>query len=59
MCWIETLRNVKYQVADNDIKVYKIVKYADKRSCVSIIHHSKLISLFIAIKFSNDVICTI
>ena len=39
MCWIETLRNVKYQVADNDIKVYKIVKCADKRSCVSIIQN--------------------
>ena len=39
MCWIETLRNVKYQVADKDIKVYKIVKCADKRSCVSIIQN--------------------
>lgn len=39
MCWIETLRNVKYQVADNDIKVYKIVKCADKRSCISIIQN--------------------
>ena len=37
MCWTEALRNVKYQVADNDIKVYKIVKCADKRSCVSVI----------------------
>lgn len=37
MCWIETLRNVKYQVADKDIKVYKIVTYANKQSCVSII----------------------
>lgn len=24
MCWIEILRNVKYQVADKDIEVYKI-----------------------------------
>ena len=39
MCWIEALRNVKYQVADKDIKVYKIVKCADKRSCVSIIQN--------------------
>ena len=39
MCWIETLRNVKYQVADKDIKVYKIVKCADKQSCVSIIQN--------------------
>ena len=37
MCWIEVLRNVKYQVADKDIKVYKIVTWANKRSCVSII----------------------
>lgn len=39
MCWIETLRNVKYQVADNDIKVYKIVKCANKQSCASIIQN--------------------
>lgn len=37
MCWIEILRNVKYQVADKDIKVYKIVTLANKQSCVSII----------------------
>lgn len=37
MCWIEILRNVKYQVADKDIEVYKIVTLANKRSCVSII----------------------
>ena len=39
MCRIETLRNIKYQVADKDIKVYKTVKCADKRSCVSIIQN--------------------
>ena len=37
MCWTEALRNVKYQVADKDIKVYKIVTYANKQSCASII----------------------
>lgn len=37
MCWTEALRNVKYQVADKDIEVYKIVTYANKRSCVSIV----------------------
>ena len=37
MCWIEVLRNVKYQVADKDIEVYKIVTLANKQSCVSII----------------------
>ena len=37
MCWIEALRNVKYQIADKDIEVYKIVTYANKQSCVSIV----------------------
>lgn len=37
MCWIEILRNVKYQVTDKDIEVYKIVTLANKQSCVSII----------------------
>lgn len=37
MYWIEILRNVKYQVADKDIEVYKIVTLANKQSCVSII----------------------
>lgn len=37
MCWIEALRNVKYQIADKDIEVYKIVTCANKQSCVSII----------------------
>ena len=37
MCWIEILRNVKYQVADKDIEVYKLVTLANKQSCVSIV----------------------
>ena len=37
MCWIEVLRNVKYQVADKDIEVYKLVTLANKQSCVSIV----------------------
>ena len=37
MCWTEALRNVKYQVADKDIKVYKIVTCANKQSCVSVV----------------------
>lgn len=37
MCWIEVLRNVKYQVADKDIEVYKIVLDANKQSCKSIV----------------------
>ena len=37
MCWIEILRNVKYQVTDKDIEVYKLVTLANKQSCVSIV----------------------
>ena len=37
MCWEERLENVKYQVADKDIKVYKIVTCANKQSCVSVV----------------------
>lgn len=37
MCWTEVLKNVKYQVADKDIEVYKIVTQANKQSCVSIV----------------------
>ena len=44
MCWIEVLRNVKYQVADKDIKVYKIVTYATKESCVSMIQNFNYIT---------------
>lgn len=28
MCWIEVLKNIKYQIADKDIEVYKIVSDA-------------------------------
>ena len=37
MCWIEVLKNVKYQIADKDIEVYKIVSDTDKLSCKSLI----------------------
>ena len=37
MCWIEVLKNVKYQVADKDIEVYKMVLDANKQSCKSIV----------------------
>lgn len=37
MCWIEIKDNVKYQVADKDIEVYKIVLNANKQSCTSIV----------------------
>ena len=37
MCWIENIKRLDLQVADKDIEVYKIVTYANKQSCVSII----------------------
>lgn len=37
MCWVEVLKNVKYQIADKDIEVYKVVTCANKQSCVSIV----------------------
>lgn len=35
MCWIERQENVHMQIADKDIKVYKIVYEANKQSCKS------------------------
>ena len=37
MCWAEKLENTNIQIADKDIKVYKIVTCANKQSCVSIV----------------------
>lgn len=37
MCWIEIKDNVKYQFADKDIEVYKIVFDANKQSCTSLV----------------------
>ena len=37
MCWAERLENTNIQITDKDIEVYKIVTYANKQSCVSII----------------------
>ena len=37
MCWAERLANTNMQIADKDIKVYKIVTCANKQSCVSIV----------------------
>ena len=37
MCWAERLENTNIQIADKDIKVYKIVTCANKQSCVSVI----------------------
>ena len=37
MCWAEKLENTNIQIADKDIKVYKIVTCANKQSCVSVV----------------------
>ncbi len=37
MCWIENKDNINVQVADKDIKVYKIVFDANKQSCTSLV----------------------
>ena len=37
MCWIENTRSFDLQIADRDIEVYKIVSYASKLSCESLI----------------------
>ena len=37
MCWTERLENTNIQIADKDIKVYKIVTCANKQSCVSVV----------------------
>ena len=37
MCWAERLENTNIQIADKDIKVYKIVTCANKQSCVSVV----------------------
>ena len=37
MCWIEIKDNVNVQIAYKDFKVYKIVLYANKQSCTSIV----------------------
>ena len=37
MCWAERLENTNIQIADKDIEVYKIVTYANKQSCVSVV----------------------
>ena len=44
MCWAERLENTNIQIADKDIKVYKIVTCANKQSCVSIIKNFNYIA---------------
>ena len=37
MCWVENIRSLDLQIANRDIEVYKIVSYASKQFCKSII----------------------
>ena len=37
MCWIEIKDNINVQIADKDLKVYKMVLDASKQSCTSIV----------------------
>ena len=37
MCWIEIKDNINIQIADKDLKVYKMVLDASKQSCTSIV----------------------
>lgn len=36
MCWTCCIENLKAQIAKEDINVYKVVRKADKESCVSL-----------------------
>lgn len=36
MCWTCCIENLKAQIAKEDINVYKVVKKADKESCISL-----------------------
>ena len=35
MCWVCNIENLKAQKAEKDIEVYKVVKKATKKSCIS------------------------
>lgn len=57
MCWIEIKDNVKYQVADKDIEVYKIVLDANKQSCISIVRgFNYTVNILYAIAIESEVI---
>ena len=36
MCWVCDIENLKAQIAKEDTNVYKVVKKADKESCISL-----------------------
>ena len=57
MCWIEIKDNVKYQFADKDIEVYKIVLDANKQSCTSIVRgFNYTVNILYAIAIESEVI---
>lgn len=57
MCWIEIKDNVKYQVADKDIEVYKIVLDASKQSCTSLVRgFNYTVNILYAIPIESEVI---
>lgn len=62
MCWTEIKDNINVQTADRDFKVYKIVRKADKESCVSLfigytyyknsIHPSRILEVRVGSSYS-------
>ena len=50
MCWTCCIENLKAQIAKEDINVYKVVRKADKESCVS---------LFIGLLLTVTIVITI
>lgn len=62
MCWTERMANVNIQITDRDINVYKVVRKADKESCVSLfigytyyknsIHPSRILEVRVGSSYS-------
>ena len=62
MCWTCNINKLKAQIAKEDINVYKIVKKADKESCVSLfigytyyknsIHPSRILEVRVGSSYS-------
>ena len=57
MCWIEIKDNINFQVADKDIKVYKIVFDANKQFCTSIVRgFNYTVNILYTISIESEVI---
>lgn len=62
MCWTCCIENLKAQIAKEDINVYKVVRKADKESCVSLfigytyyknsIHPSRILEVRVGSSYS-------